>query len=64
MKNNFSKPLVAYSIELVGYPGSLYTFIVDGVNGRPLKPGEERASHVQNMTVGAVPDYVKLTAAL
>ena len=29
VKNNFSKPLVAYSIELVGYPGSFYTFIVD-----------------------------------
>lgn len=64
VKNNFSKPLVAYSIELIGYPGSFYTFIVDEVNGQPLKPGEERASRVQNMTVGAVPDYVKLTAAL
>ena len=64
VKNNFSKPLVAYSIELLGYPGSFYTFIVDEVNGHPVKPGEERVSHVQNMTVGAVPDYVKLTAAL
>ncbi len=64
IKNNFSKPLVAYSIELIGYPGSFYTFIVDEVNGQPVQPGEERASRVQNMTVGAVPDYVKLTAAL
>ena len=64
VKNNHSAPLVAYSIELVGYPGSFYTFIVDEMNGQPVKPGEERASRVQNMTVGAVPDYVKLTAAL
>ena len=64
VKNNFSKALVAYSIELVGYPGSFYTFIVDEVNGQSVKSGEERASRVQNMTVGAVPDYVKLTAAL
>ena len=64
VKNNQSVPLVAYMIELVGYPGSFYTFIVDEVNGQPVKQGEERASRVQNMTVGAVPDYVKLTAAL
>ena len=64
VKNNQSVPLVAYMIELVGYPGSFYTFIVDEVNGQSVKQGEERASRVQNMTVGAVPDYVKLTAAL
>ncbi len=64
VKNHQSVPLVAYIIELLGYPGSFYTFIVDEVNGPPVKQGEERASRVQNMTVGAVPDYVKLTAAL
>lgn len=64
VKNNQSAPLVAYMIELLGYPGSFYTFIVDEVNGQPVKQGEERSSRVQNMTVGAVPDYVKLTAAL
>ena len=44
VKNNFSKALVAYSIELVGYPGSFYTFIVDEVNGQSVKPVRLRKS--------------------
>ena len=44
VKNNFSKPLVAYSTELAGYPGGFYTFIVDEVNGQSVRPVRLRKS--------------------
>lgn len=59
------QPLTAYLIELVDYPGSGYSLWQDElVTGTPLGPGQERSTRVNNMTVGAAPEYVKLTAAL
>jgi len=64
VKNTSSVPLTAFLIELVGYPGSSYALWQDDVDGEPLAPGKERKIEVQNMTVGAVPDYVKVQAAI
>jgi len=64
VKNTSAQPLTAYLIELVNYPGSSYSLWVEEITGQPLAPGAEKRIPVTNMTVGAVPDYVKLQAAL
>jgi hypothetical protein len=74
IKNISSQPLTAYLIELVDYPGSSYTLWQDeigaeaispaGVAPNPILPGKEKRIQVGNMTVGAVPDYVKIQAAI
>jgi hypothetical protein len=63
VKNTSAVPLTAYLIELVGYPGSSYSLWTDDV-ANPIPPGAEKRIQVANMTVGAVPDYVKLQAAV
>jgi hypothetical protein len=65
VKNTGTQPLTAWLIELVDYPGSSYTLWQDElVSGEPIAPGAEKRIPVTNMTVGAVPDYVKLRAAI
>jgi hypothetical protein len=63
VRNGSSQPLTAYLIELVGYPGSSYSFFQDDP-ADPIPPGAEKRIQVANMTVGAVPDYVKMQAAV
>lgn len=63
VKNTSQQPLTAYLIELVNYPGSSYTVFQDDL-AEPIAPGAEKRIQVANMTVGAVPDYVKLQAAI
>jgi hypothetical protein len=64
IKNNAAVPLAAYLIELVGYPGSSYSFWQDETVADPIPPKTEKRIQVSNMTVGAVPDYVKMQAAV
>ena len=64
IKNNSPVPLAAYLIELVGYPGSSYSFWQDETVAEPIPPKTEKRIQVANMTVGAVPDYVKMQAAV
>jgi len=64
VKNTSAQPLTAYLIELVGYPGSSYSLWQDEISAEPIPPGGEKRIQVTNMTAGAVPDYVKLTAAI
>ena len=64
IKNNSSVALTAYLIELVDYPGSSYSFWQDETVAEPVPPKGEKRIQVANMTVGAVPDYVKMQAAL
>ena len=64
IKNNSAQPLTAYLIELVNYPGSSYSLWQEDITAQPVAPGAEQRIPVNNMTVGAVPDYVKLQAAL
>jgi hypothetical protein len=64
VKNASTQPLTAYLIELVNYPGSSYSLWQEEITGQPVAPGAEKRIPVNNMTVGAVPDYVKLQAAL
>lgn len=64
IRNVSPQPLTAFLIELVNYPGSFYTLWQDDITAEPLAPGGVRRIPVSNMTVGAVPDYVKLQAAL
>ena len=64
IKNTSAQPLTAYLIELVNYPGSSYSLWQEEITAQPLAPGAEKRIPVTNMTVGAVPDYVKLQAAL
>jgi len=59
-----SQPLTAFLIELVDYPGSFYQLFEDDITTGSLAPGQEKRIPVTNMTVGAVPDYVKLQAAI
>lgn len=63
IRNGSAQPLTAYLIELVNYPGSSYSLWQDEV-AAPISPGAEKRIQVANMTVGAVPDYVKMRAAL
>jgi len=64
IKNNSTQPLVSYLIELVDYPGSSYSLWQDETVADPIPPQGEKRIQVANMTVGAVPDYVKVQAAL
>lgn len=64
VKNLSAKRLTAYLIELVDYPGSSYFLWQDEIGGEPIGPSQEKKIQVQNMTVGAVPDYVKIQAAI
>jgi hypothetical protein len=62
--NTASQPLTGYLIELVNYPGSSYSLWQDVIASQPIPPGGEKLIRVANMTVGAVPDYVKMQAAI
>ena len=65
VRNLSRQPLTAYLIELVDYPGSSFTFWQDEIpGGEPIAPGLEKRIQITHMTVGAVPDYVKLRAAI
>jgi hypothetical protein len=64
VRNAGPEPLAAFLIELVNYPGSSYSFWQDDVTHAPLAPGAEQRIQVANMTIGAVPEYVKVQAAL
>jgi hypothetical protein len=64
VKNIASQPLTAYLIELVGYPGTTYSFWQDNNATELIPAGVEQQIPVTNMTVGAVPEYVKMQAAV
>ena len=64
VKNISAQPLTAYLIELVDYPGSSYTLWQDEISAEPIAPGAEKRIQVTNMTAGAVPDYMKIQAAI
>jgi hypothetical protein len=64
LRNTGSQPLTGFLIELVNYPGSYYALWRDEMGGQPIAPGGEWTLRVANMTVGAVPEYVKLQAAI
>ena len=67
VKNAYSQPLAAFIIELVDYPGSTYS-LIDDVYDKPgstaIQMGGEKKIKVSNMTIGAVPEHVKLLAAI
>jgi hypothetical protein len=57
-------PLTAFLIELVHYPGSYYQLWEDDIDSQAIAPDTEKRIPISNMTVGAVPNYVKVTAAI
>lgn len=63
VKKTSAQPLTGWLIELVDYPGSSYSLWQDDL-AAPLAPGGEKRIPITNMTVGAVPDYVKMQAAV
>lgn len=63
VRNSHTQPLTAFLIELVGYPGSAFSLWHDEPS-EPIAAGAERAFPITNMTVGAVPEYVKMQAAI
>jgi hypothetical protein len=64
VKNNYSQPLDAFVIELVAYPGSTFSLVHDEMGADAIAAGAEKKINVTNMTVGAVPEHVKLLAAV
>jgi hypothetical protein len=64
IKNTHTAPLAAYMIEMPDYPGSYYVLFIDVLDAQPIAPGTELRKPITNMTVGAVPDYVKMQAAV
>ena len=64
VRNVAAQPLTGFLVELLNYPGSYYAFWQDDVTSEPIAAGAEQKTRVSNMTIGAVPDYVKLEAAL
>jgi hypothetical protein len=63
VQNRAAQPLTAFLIELVDYPGSSFTHLHDDLP-EAVAPGAEKRIPVSNMLPGAVPDYVKLQAAI
>ena len=64
IKNTYTQPLTAYMIEMLDYPGSYYVLFEDMPDAQPIAAGTELRKPISNMTVGAVPDYVKMQAAI
>lgn len=64
IRNTSVQPVTAYLIELVDYPGSSFSFWQDDAASELIAPGAEKRIPIGNMTVGAVPEYVKMRAAL
>lgn len=64
VKNPYTQPLAAFVIELVNYPGSTFSLVHDEMGAGAIPAGAEKKINVSNMTVGAVPEYVKLLAAV
>jgi hypothetical protein len=64
VKNPYTQPLAAFVIELVDYPGSSFSLVHDEMGPLAIPAGTEKQINVTNMTVGAVPDHVKLLAAV
>jgi hypothetical protein len=64
IKNTHTQPVTAYMIEMPDYPGSYYVLFEDVLDAQPIAPGVELRKPITNMTVGAVPDYVKMQAAV
>src|SRR3954468_5132676 len=63
VRNTHTQPLTAFLIELVGYPGSSWAHSQDDLRN-PIPPGGEKRIPITNMTAGAVPEYVKMQAAI
>ena len=64
IKNNYTQPLNAFLIELVDYPGSNYSSTYDLLPPDGIAAGGEKKLNVANVTIGTVPDHVKLQAAV
>ena len=64
IRNVGTQPLTGFLIELLNYPGSYYAFWQDDITSEPIAAGAEQKTQVSNMTIGAVPDYVKVEGAL
>ena len=64
IRNVATQPLTGFLIELLNYPGSYYAFWQDDITSEPIAAGAEQKTQVSNMTIGAVPDYVKMEGAL
>lgn len=64
LKNVSPQPLTAYVIELVDYPGSFFSLWKDEITSGAIAPNQEKRIQVENMTIGAAPDYVKVTGAV
>jgi hypothetical protein len=64
IKNTYTQPLTAFMIEMPDYPGSYYVLFQDLLDAETIAPGVELRKPITNMTVGAVPDYVKMQAAV
>jgi len=63
VRNTATQPLTAFLIEMVDYPGSSFAFLQDDLPAG-IAPGVEQRFQVANQLPGAVPDYVKLQAAI
>jgi hypothetical protein len=63
VKNSAAQPLTAFLIEMVDYPGSTFTYWFDELPDG-LAPGAGRPFQVANQLPGAVPDSVKMQAAI
>ncbi len=64
VRNTSTQPLTAYFIELVGYPGSTFSFYKECLSTKPLPAGATERIPITNMTVGAAPEYVQMQAAI
>ena len=63
VRNTGAKPLTAFLVEMVDYPGSTFTYWFDELPDG-LAPAAERPFQVANQLPGAVPDSVKMQAAI
>src|SRR5262249_5380134 len=64
VRNVSTQPPTAHVIEMVDYPRRVFQLYEDEISSEPIPPDKEKKIQVANMTVGAVPDYVKIQAAV
>src|SRR4051812_33556935 len=63
VKNTAAQPLTAFLVEMVDYPGSTFSYWFDELPAG-VAPAAERPFQVANQLPGAVPDSVKMQAAI
>ncbi|HYP05521.1 MAG TPA: hypothetical protein VER03_04730 [Bryobacteraceae bacterium] len=64
IRNTATVPLSAFIVEIVDYPGNRFRMVQDELWGQPIASGQQREYRTAALMPGAVPEYLKVQAAI